>query len=247
VRPALLVTLAILLASCSSSADGSAPPSAPAPTSVTTLPAPSGPPAGPPSPTLSLPAGVPRSFADDVPAADVPAKALIPRGAGVEGTWYAATSAGDAIVVSWSVPGPDPFRLERGVVAWRHFDDGGAPWRPVFGQAYDPHRDPVLGIAATTQDLTGDGSEDALLLASTGGSGDCAIATVVDLATGTAIYRRSACDTTFAPSTQPVGLVVTQNVYAPGDAHCCPSSIRTTVLTFADGTWHTASSTTSPA
>lgn len=177
----------------------------------------------------------------------MPAAALIPGRTDVAGTWFAQTSAGDAIVLAWQGRGPDPFRLDHGLVVWRRFTDGGAPWRPVFGETYPAAGTPVLGITATTQDVTGDGSEDALVFAETGGSGGCGIYSVLDLAAGTMVYRRSVCDTQIAPSTQPVGLSLTQAVYAPGDAHCCPSAIRETVLTFGeDGAWHTASSTTSP-
>ena len=137
----------------------------------------------------------------------MPPAALIPRRTDVAGTWFAQTSAGDAIVLAWQVPGPDPFQLDHGVVVWRRFTDGGAPWRPVFGETYDASGTPVLGITATTQDVTGDGSEDALVFAETGGSGGCGIYSVLDLAAGTKVYRRSVCDTQIAPST-PAGRAV---------------------------------------
>ncbi len=76
-------------------------------------------------------------------------------------------------------------------MVWRRFTDGGAPWRPVFGETYPAAGTPVLGITATTQDVTGDGSEDALVFAETGGSGSCGIYSVLDLAAGTTVYRRS--------------------------------------------------------
>jgi hypothetical protein len=41
---------------------------------------------------------------------------------------------------------------------------------------------------------------------------------------------------------------VTEAVFAHGDPHCCPSAMRTTVLTYAGGsTWTTSSETVSPA
>ncbi len=44
-----------------------------------------------------------------------------------------------------------------------------------------------------------------------------------------------------------MGLEITEAVYAPGDAHCCPSAFRTTVLTYAgDGRWTVASKTVTP-
>ncbi|MDP9185512.1 MAG: hypothetical protein M3O29_07590, partial [Actinomycetota bacterium] len=163
------------------------------------------------------------------------------------GSWDATTSAGDAIVVAWSMPGPDPFRLERGIVAWRRFDDGGAPWRPVWGQAFPARRDPLQNLTAQVADVTGDASQEALVLAEIGGSGACGTVSAVDLATGTRIYRSEGCDRTIEPSSDPVGLAIREAVYAAGDAHCCPSSVRTTVLVYTDGSWRTASSTTSPA
>jgi hypothetical protein len=195
-----------------------------------------------------LPSGVPPSFADAVPAAQVPASALIPPGTDATGTWYGRTSAGDAIVVAWQVPGLNPLRVDRGVAVWRRFADGSAPWRPVFGAGFAADATPVLGLAATIQDVTGDGSDDALLFAETGGSGGCGIYAVLDLAAGTQIYRRSVCDTQVVASSQPVGLTITQAVYAVGDAHCCPSAFEETAVAYgADGRWHTVSTRVRPA
>jgi hypothetical protein len=95
-------------------------------------------------------------------------------------------------------------------------------------------------------DVTADGSDDALVLAETGGSGACATVSVIDLATGTKAYRSRGCDRTVEPSSDPVGLTVREAVFAPGDAHCCPSRVRTTVLVDAGGSWETAGSTTEP-
>jgi hypothetical protein len=189
----------------------------------------------------SLPAGLPPSFEGDVPAADVPAAALIPLGAHVTGTWSAETSAGEAIVVAWEVPGDDPFVLARGLAVWRRFDDGGAPWRPVWGRAFGV-RAGVLSIDAVPADVTGDGSDDAVVFAGTGGSGGCGAAFVVDLVAGSTTYRRDLCDASLTPSTDPVGLLLTEAVYHPGDPHCCPSAIRRTVLTWDGGGWIEASS-----
>ena len=200
-----------------------------------------------PSPLPSLPAGLPPSFEDNVPAVNVPAAALIPIGAEVTGHWTASTTAGDALVVAWSVPGPDPFRQDRGIAAWRRFDDGGLPWRPVWGMAFPARRDPVLAVSSQVADVTGDGSMDAIVFAERGGSGGCGVTHVVDLATGTEVFREEGCDRRVDPSSDPVGLTVTEAVYAPGDPHCCPSSVRTTMLVYAEGAWTQASSSTSPA
>ncbi len=199
-----------------------------------------------PAPT-ALPAGLPPSFGEDVGPGDVPSAALIPPKAEVTGSWHATTKAGDGIVVAWEMPGPDPFRLDRGIAVWRRFDDGGAPWRPVWAYAYPAGRSPLQNLTAQIADVTGDGSDDAVILAETGGSGSCGTTSVVDLATAAAVYRSDGCDRTVDPSVDPVGLTVREAVYRPGDAHCCPSKVRTTVLVDTDGTWQTASvDTTTP-
>ncbi|MFI5055620.1 MAG: hypothetical protein ACHQAW_04375 [Actinomycetota bacterium] len=194
----------------------------------------------------SLPPGLPPSFESDVPPEDVPAPALIPIGAEVTGHWETSTAAGDAIVVAWSVPGQDPFRQDRGIAAWRRFADGGLPWRPVWGMAFPARRDPLLGLSTEVADVTGDGSADAIVFAERGGSGGCGTTLVVDLASGTEVFREEGCDRRVDASVDPVGLTITEAVFAPGDPHCCPSSVRTTTLVYADGAWERASSTTSP-
>jgi hypothetical protein len=189
---------------------------------------------------------MPPSFAGDVGPKDVPAAALIPLGAEVTGSWPATTAAGDALVVAWSVPGPDPFRQDRGIAAWRRFDDGGMPWRPVWAEAFPARRDPLLGLSGQIADVTGDASPDALIFAETGGSGGCGTTLVVDLVTGAQVYRQEGCDRRVDPSSDPVGLTITEAVYAQGDPHCCPSSVRTSTLVYADGAWTQVSSTTAP-
>ena len=230
-RHPFLAALVILAAACSGSGASTSPSDTP-----TASPYPSG-----------LPAGLPPSFGDAVGPGDVPAAALVPLEAQVTGSWRATTSAGDAILVSWEVPGGDPFRTDRGIAAWRRFDDGGAPWRPVWGRAYPSGRAPVQNVTAQIADVTGDGSDDAVILAETGGSGSCGTTSAVDLATGALVYRSSGCDRTVDPNADPPGLVVREAVYRPGDAHCCPSRVRTTVLVDDGGTWKTASvQTTTP-
>ena len=232
-RPFLLATLLIVTAAACSGGDNPS-------SSTAASPLPS------PAPT-SLPAGLPPSFGEDVGTGDVPAAALIPVKAEVTGSWHAATSAGDAIVVAWEMPGPDPFRLDRGIAVWRRFDDGGAPWRPVWGHAYPAGRSSLQNLTAQIADVTGDGSDDAVILAETGGSGSCGTTSVVDLATAAPVYQSEGCDRTVDPSVDPVGLTVREAVYRRGDAHCCPSKVRTTVLVDTDGTWQTASvDTTTP-
>jgi hypothetical protein len=199
------------------------------------------------SPVLSLPPGLPPSFDDAVGQGDVPAAALVPLRADVTGRWDATTSAGDAIVVAWTMPGPDQFRLDRGIAEWRRFDDGGAPWRPVWGATYPAGRDALQNLTADVADVTGDGSADAIVTAETGGTGGCAAVSVADLAAAERIYRSSGCDRIVSASTDPVGLSIRAAVYRPGDAHCCPSAVKTTILVYSNGTWETVTSVSSPA
>jgi hypothetical protein len=229
-RPWFSVLFVLLAAACTRST-APVPPSSAPPVSV--------------APTL--PPGIPPSFADAVGPGNVPEPALTPLQAEVTGSWDASTSAGDAIVVAWTMPGPDPFRLDRGIAVWRRFDDGGAPWRPVWGEAFPAKRDPLRNLTADVADVTGDGSADAIVSAETGGTGACGTILVVDLAAGERIYRSTGCDRLVTASTDPVGLSIREAVYRQGDAHCCPSAVRTTVLVYGDGSWTTASSTTSPA
>jgi hypothetical protein len=201
------------------------------------------------SPLPILPTGVPSWFDEDLPSGDVPVRALVPEHTAVTGTWYGETTAGESIVVAWEASGSgvsNPFARARGLAVWRRFDDGGAPWRPVYGLAY-PKASRVLGISAVTGDVTGDGSDDALVLAATGGSGACGTYAVIDLKAASPIFRRSVCDTTIDPSVDPPGLSVVKAEYAKGDPHCCPSAVRTSVLTYTgDGSWTTRSSIESP-
>ena len=198
------------------------------------------------SPLPSLPPGLPPSFENDVPPDDVPAAALIPIGAEVAGHWETSTSAGDAIVVAWSVPGEDPFRQDRGIAAWRRFADGGLPWRPVWGMAFPAKRDPLLGLSAQVADVTGDGSADAIAFAERGGSGGCGLTLVIDLASGTEVFREEGCDRRVDASIDPVGLTITEAVFAREIRIAARAASATTTLVYADGAWERASSTTSP-
>jgi hypothetical protein len=223
------VTLALVLTACGGSSDP------PPPTAPSVAPSPA-----------QVPDGVPPSFEDDVAAENVPTPALIPQGAAVTQAW--TNQAGDAIAVAWESPGGDPFRRDRGVAVWRRFHDGGAPWRPVWGQAFPAGRDePVLGVDARFADVTGDSSADALVFASLGGSGACTATWVIDVAAGAQAYRDRGCDRVIEASSDPVGLRIREAVYAPGDPHCCPSGFRETILVYDNGAWRAASSSVSPA
>jgi hypothetical protein len=203
-------------------------------------------PASVPSASTALPSGLASPFGEELQPGDVPLTDLVPAGTEPTGSWFPRMTAGDAIVVAWQAPGGDPFRTDRGFVVWRHTGDP-TLWRPVFAATYPAERHPVLGITAVVADVTGDGSQDTLVFAETGGSGACGIYTAVDATTGTAAFRRSVCDATIKPSSDAAGLVVTEAVYAHGDPHCCPSATRTTVLQRdPNGEWRTISVTTVP-
>ncbi len=228
----------MLLAAC-----GEGDPAAvdPAP-SIATTPVPTGSSATPespappatPSPVPALPPGVPTSFDEDVPARDVPSEALIPPGTKPSERWDADTSAGETIVVTYFEPGGDPFVQARGFVQWRRSEDATPAWIPVFGIAH-PKREGVLGFQGVTGDATGDGSDDLLLLAATGGSGACGTWRVIDLAAAEQRWSKTLCDAQVDLHADPAGLAINEAVYGPEDPHCCPSAFRTTVLVYRDG------------
>jgi hypothetical protein len=184
-----------------------------------------------PSTGAELPAGVPGAFDGDVAAPDVPLGALVPAGTRVSASWAARTSAGDALVVAYEAPSADPFVAARGFVVWRRDRGADPPWRPVFGIEH-PRRDGILGIQASIDDVTGDGSSDALLMEATGGVGNCGRWRVIDLAAGIQRWQRSLCDAEVAAGQDPPGLSITSPLFRPGDPHCCPTAIRTTVYAY---------------
>jgi hypothetical protein len=65
-----------------------------------------------------------------------------------------------------------------------------------------------------------------------------------DLADATEVFTRDLCDAQVDPSDDPVGLTLVEAVYGSGDAHCCPSAFRTTVLVYESGSWAVASEET---
>jgi hypothetical protein len=194
-----------------------------------------------PSRAPNLPSDLPAGFDEDVPASEVPPEALVPPKTEATGVWLADTTEGEAIVVAWVVPNGDPFRRAGGFAEWRRFDGATPPWRPMVGDAHT-EEDRILGTRAVTADVTRDGSADAIVTEDTGGSGACARRSVLDLAAGAVVWRRSLCDADVTPSADPVGLSLVQAVFGPNDAHCCPSRIRTTILTYEGGRWTKASS-----
>lgn len=240
----MALVLTFVLASCG----GDSSPSPPAPTlpgssSPVTPTAGGGSPQPSPS-AATLPDGVPDAFSEDVPARALPVTALIAPGDEVTGVARAHTRAGDAVVIAFTTPGSDPFQQARGFVVWRR-SVGGPPWQAVYGLAHSK-REGVLSISADVTDLTGDGSDEALIREETGGSGACATYRVIDLAAASPIWTRALCDAEVQPSPDPLGLWVVARVYEPGDAHCCPSAISERVLAWRDGRFVEVSETLTP-
>ncbi len=195
-------------------------------------------------PVADLPVGTPGPIDEDVAASDLDPAALVPAGMRPEGSWVIADPA--AVVVAYASPSEDPFLADRGLIAWRHFEEAPA-WRPVYGGAV-AGEEGVLGIGVAAIDVTGDGDQDALVQAATGGSGSCATWLVIDIARGARVFERPLCDADIAPWSDPVGLRLEEAIYRVGDPHCCPSAFRTSVLSYGgDGEWQVVSTETRPA
>lgn len=241
--------LVVLAAACSG--ESVTPPSATSSISPTASSPSTGSPSQGPSPSPLLePVGVPEttpaSFAQGVDAADLPADELVPDGTAptdflpvlsLDGTQFA--------LIAFAAPGGDPLRRVRGLVVWRRFDDA-PPWRAVYGLS-DPAAAGVLDVHVLIGDATGDGSPDALTFEDTGGSGACGTWRVIDLAANGGVFKRKTCDTTIDLSPDPAGLVVREAVFAEGDAHCCPSATKISILTFDEASgWTVSSSTEQP-
>jgi hypothetical protein len=179
---------------------------------------------------------MPTAFIADLPPPDLPPEKLVPTGADVTGEWFAFTHRGAAVLIAWVEPGTDYSRLPRGFAVWRHFD-AEPHWRTGLVTRHDPE-DGIQEIQITTADLTGDGSDDALVFEGVGGSGACGRWSVVDLARVKETYRRDLCDGRIEPGPPgSPGFVVTGSVYRQGDAHCCPSAIRRTTLIWTGTMW----------
>jgi len=194
---------------------------------------------------VDLPSGAPASYQDDVDVSALPESALVPKGASPTDTWRAIAPDGTQYALAaFAYPSSDPLRTARGLVVWRRFADA-PPWRAVYGIT-DEAEAGVLRIQATVGDATGDGSPDALTFEETGGSGGCGTWRVIDLAANAGVFEKTACDTTVDLSADPVGLAVREEVFRPGDAHCCPSATRTTALIYEGGRWNVSSRTVTP-
>jgi hypothetical protein len=180
---------------------------------------------------------MPTTFAADVGPPELPPEDLVPEGADVTGEWFAFTGPGAVLVlIAWVEPGSDYSRLPRGYAVWRRH--ASAPhWRADLLQRYEP-ADGIQEIQISTADLTGDSSDDALVFEGVGGSGGCGRWSVIDLARLKETYRRDVCDGRIDPG--PLGspgLVLTESIFRQGDAHCCPSAVRETTLTWNGKAW----------
>jgi hypothetical protein len=247
----VVAAAALVLAGCG----GEPPPARPSSASVTPPPSPtpsvSSEPTGTQSPTSSpspslepdedvrLPPNAPTAFDEAVGAADLTPGRLAPRGARIGSAWRSPDGAAvQALAFAWS-RGADPLASESGFEVWTRFETAPA-WRVVYAFT-DRASAGVLGVTFEDGDLTDDGVPDALTFESTGGSGGCGTWRVVEIRPGDAseIWSRQTCDT----QVRILGgdLAVREAVFAPGDAHCCPSAYRTTTLRWTGDRWKIAS------
>jgi hypothetical protein len=183
-----------------------------------------------PEPLIDLPPDAPTAF-DGALTADGPFEPLVPPGAGVLDAWFQQPDEDLAFAsVIWD-RGDDPFARELGFVLWERFPDG---WRVTHAFTEPPGRG-LLGIQMDTGDVTGDGFDDSLTIASIGGSGACAVWRVVAPFHGgaTEALKRRTCDA--ALTILGDHLELREAVFEPGDSHCCPSAFKTTTLEW-DGT-----------
>jgi hypothetical protein len=185
---------------------------------------------------------MPTTFAADLEPAELPPKELVPEGADVTGRWFGFTDQGAIVLVAWVEPGSDFSRLPRGFALWiRH--DSTPHWRADLVERRDADEG-IQQIDMSTTDLTGDGSDDALVFEGIGGSGACGRWLVIDLVRRKETYRREVCDGRIDPGPpRSPGLVLTESVYREGDAHCCPSAMRETTLTWTGKAWRVADRT----
>ncbi len=180
---------------------------------------------------------------------DLAISRLIPEGADVTGSWLGTVGSADVVVLAVAEAGGTALSRDRSLWAWtRRPDLGGWLGRRVVAF---PARAGVLGLDGTLADVSGDGSDDALVFALTGGSGACGSWSVFDLTAdegaGRRIFSRDLCDARIDPSQHPVGLAITASVYRPGDPHCCPSAQRVTTMIYAGGgRWSTVSDEQTP-
>lgn len=189
----------------------------------------------PSPPTDPFPPGIPTTYGPNVAAEDVPPEALIPAEAIPTGQWFAFTDNGVTILIAWAEAGADVTRLPRGIAVWRRA--GSAPhWRLASVRTHRA-RAGVTEIQVTTADVTGDGSDEAIVFEGTSGSGTCGTWLVLDLRSLDPVFDRDLCDARVEPAPAEPGLVLTESVYLEGDSHCCPSALRRTTLGWTGSRW----------
>ena len=180
----------------------------------------------------------------EAPADDVDVDALAPDESDVTGRWIGRFGAVEQLIVAVAGEG-DAFARDRALWRWTAAPSLGG-WLGVPLLEY-PARRGVLSLDVVAADVTGDSNDDVLVFALTGGSGACGTWSVVDLASTRSLFTRQLCDGSVDPSTQPVGLLVTESLFRHGDPHCCPSARRETVLTYdGDDGWEVFRRVTTP-
>ena len=231
---ALTVVLAI-------GACGTQPSSTPTPTSASPTPSPSTSPvpsvSSEPSPSPEPADGeMPTAFTDDLEPAELPFESLVPEGADATGHWFGFTGNGVVVLVAWAEPGSDPFLMPRGFALWRRHASP-PHWRVGLVERHAAEEG-IQEIQMSTTDLSGDDSDDALIFEGVGGSGACGTWLILDLARVKETYRRELCDGRIDPGPPgSPGLVMTRSVYREGDAHCCPSAMQETTLSWTGRAW----------
>ena len=245
-RSAGRLLVVVLLAGACTSAPADAPRSAPETPTANPIETPTGTetptpsPSGDPSPSHAVEPDMPTTFAKDLEPAEVPMEALVPEGSDVTGQWFGFTDDGVVILVAWAERGSDPFRLPRGIALWRRSTT--APhWRAALIRRHRG-REGITEIQVSTGDMTGDGSDDALVFEGVGGSGACGRWLVIDLIRTETTFRKELCDGRIEPAPPgSSGLSMTESVFRQGDAHCCPSAIRETTLAWNGSAWRVTS------
>lgn len=202
--------------------------------------------APPASLQIEVPDGAPTTFARPLAVDEIPVRSLIAPDASVVSSWRVGQPdvAVPEVAIAWT-RGADPFRAEHGFVLWQGFGSG-PPWRVVYAFSDGP-AEGVLGVRFETGDLTGDGAPDVLTFEDLGGSGACGLWRVVTSGPGSAgeIYRKQTCDTDVRISDG--DLMMREALFAPGDAHCCPSRYRTTTLAWDGTAWQVVDKVVEPA
>jgi hypothetical protein len=219
VRAGLAIALAALLAAAGFAAgrltaDDEAQRAAPPP-----------PPPLPIAPTVTSPVGKPPALAP-----------LIPEGSRVERSWFfprRGKYSNAHLLISWVRGGGDPEAdfAERGLVVW---SQAGLP-RPTGwwkNYALELHWQ-FLAPEVQRGDVTGDGWPEVLIIHANSGSGGCGPRRLLQLqhAEVSELFARYMCDTSMELHSG--ALHIGEGVYRAGDAHCCPSFTRRTVMR-----WH---------